>query len=406
LVPLRDAGLPLPVITLRKGRERPFLGRHPWVFSGAVGNVRGEPEDGDEVLVEAAGGKFVARGLWNSRSQIRVRLYTWIRDEPLARDFWRRRLRSALRLRDQLPGLDPASGPVRLVFSEGDGISGMVVDRYGDRLVVQLTSLALARRMDLLLDLLEEELSPAGIYLRTERGIGEEEGLALEDGVLRGKPPPEEIEVEEGGMRFAVDLRTGQKTGYYMDQRENRARVAAYAEGREAADLFCYSGGFALALAGGGARRVIGVDSSTPALALARENARRNALEGDRVRFEEGDAFKWLEAREAAGDTFGLIVLDPPRFARSRRGVPSALRGYEQLNELAVRLLEPSGILATFSCSGRVSRDEFQGVLQAVAERTGRPIQILETLGQPGDHPVSVSCPETAYLKGFICRVE
>jgi 23S rRNA (cytosine1962-C5)-methyltransferase len=396
----------LPVIAIRKGRERPFLGRHPWVFSGAVGEVRGGPEDGDEVVVETAGGRFVARGLWNSRSQIRVRLYTWTRDEPLDGDFWRARLRAALRLREQLPDLGPHRSPVRLVFSEGDGISGLVVDRYGDRLVVQFTSLALARRMDLLLDLLEEELSPAGIYLRTEKGIGEEEGLALDDGVLRGEPPPEVIEVEEGGLRFAVDLRTGQKTGYYMDQRENRARVAAHARGREAADLFCYSGGFALALAGGGARRVVGVDSSAPALELARENARRNALDGDRLRFEDGDVLKWLEAREAAGDSFGLIVLDPPRFARSRRGVPSALRGYGQLNELAVRILEPSGILATFSCSGRVSRDDFQGVLQGVAERTGRPVQILETLGQPGDHPVSVSCPETAYLKGFICRVE
>jgi 23S rRNA (cytosine1962-C5)-methyltransferase len=395
-----------PAVTLRKGRERPFLGRHPWVFSGAVGKVRGEPEDGDEVVVETAGGKFVARGLWNSRSQIRVRLYTWVRDEPLAEGFWRGRLQAALRLRDQLPGLDSVRRPVRLVFSEGDGISGLVVDRYGDRLVVQLTSLALARRMDLLLDLLEEELSPAGIYLRTEKGIGDEEGLALEDGVLRGAPPPEVIEVEEGGFRFAVDLRTGQKTGYYMDQRENRVRVAAYARDRVAADLFCYSGGFALALSGGGARRVTGVDSSAPALELARENARRNQMDGDRLRFEEEDAFNWLEAREAAGDRFGLVVLDPPRFARSRRGVPAALRGYGQLNELAARILEPSGILATFSCSGRVSRDDFQGVLQGVAERTGRPIQILETLGQPGDHPVSVSCPETAYLKGFICRVE
>lgn len=393
-----------PEVRLRPGRERPFLGRHPWVFAGAVGGVRGEPEDGDEVLLRTADGTFLARGLWNSQSQIRVRLYTWREAERLDADFWRTRLGEALDLRRALPGVDFARGPLRLVFSEGDGLSGLVVDRYGDWLVVQVTSLALARRLDLLLDLLEEALPARGIYLRTERGIGEEEGLVLEDGLLRGAAPDGLHEVEESGLRMAVDLRTGQKTGFYMDQRENRRRAARYAEGRSAVDLFCYTGGFALALARAGAAGVIGIDGSAGAVELARANAETNGL-ADQTAFLEGDAFRWLEEAVATDERFGLIVLDPPRFARSRRGVPAALRAYTALNELAARVLEPSGILVTFSCSGRVSREDFQATLQGAAERTGRAVQILESLGQPGDHPVSVSCPETAYLKGFVCRV-
>lgn len=394
-----------PEIILKPRREGPPLGRHPWVFSGAVATSRGDPDDGDEVLVRAADGRFVARGLWNSRSQIRVRLYSWDEDQPLDRAFWKGRLTSALEARRGLPGVSFQEGPVRLVFSEGDGVSGLVVDRYGEFLAVQVTSLALARRLDALLDLLEEALAPRGILLRTEKGVGEEEGLDLSDGLLRGEAPGDLLEVEENGLRMTVDLRTGQKTGYYMDQRDNRARAARFAPGRTAADLFCYSGGFALNLARAGAHRVTGVDSSEPALALARENLSRNGLEG-RGHFQPADVFQWLGEAQERGDRYGLIVLDPPRFARSRRGVPAALRAYGSLNELAIRILDPGGILVTFSCSGRVSRDDFQGAVQTAGAGAGRHLRILETLGQPGDHPISVFCPETAYLKGFICQVE
>jgi 23S rRNA (cytosine1962-C5)-methyltransferase len=361
--------------------------------------------------VESSGGQFVCRGLWNSRSQIVVRGYRW-EDLPIDEPFLRHRIRSALEYRRllaragriPLPGADPSSA-LRLVFSEGDGLSGMTVDRYGEWLSVQFTSLALARRMDLLLDLLEEEVRPRGILLRTEKGIGEEEGLVLRDGLLRGEDPPAALELDEGGLRLRVDLRTGQKTGFYLDQRDNRRLAGSLAAGRTAADVCCYTGGFALSMARAGATSVVGVDASASALELAAANARANDLEA-RVTFQRSDALRWLREEGERERRYGMVVLDPPRFARSRRGIASALQGYGRLNEAAVRILEPGGILLTCSCSGRVSRDDFLAVLAGVAERTGRSLRIVEVRGQAPDHPVSASCLESAYLKAVVVEVE
>ncbi|CAN5774486.1 23S rRNA (cytosine(1962)-C(5))-methyltransferase RlmI [soil metagenome] len=395
---------PLPRVILGPGREHTTAARHPWLFSGAVDRVEGSPADGDEVVLVDSTGNAAGRGLWNSRSQIRVRVYTTDPDEALDDTFWRGKVARALEVRRRVPDLDPRE-PVRLVFSEADGLSGMVVDRIGGWLVVQFTSLALHRRMEVLLDALEEAFHPEGIMLRTEKGILEEEGLELTDGMLRGHPPEGPVTLADGSLRMLADLRTGQKTGFYLDQRWNRRAVARWAEGRRAADICTYSGGFALHLGLGGAASVVGVDVSASALELAGENARLNGMD-DRLRWVRSDAAKWLEGERGAGSSYDLIVLDPPRFARSRRGVPGALRGYGRLNEAAVRVLEPGGILATFSCSGRVTREAFSGVLAEVAGRTGRRLRILETLGQPADHPVDPNTPETAYLKGFILQVE
>jgi 23S rRNA (cytosine1962-C5)-methyltransferase len=396
----------LPRVLLEPARERPLLGRHPWVFSGAVRRVEGRPEDGGEVVVLASDGSFVARGLYNSRSQIRVRLYSWTEEEPLDTDFFRRRLAEAVAQRARMGLLDGERSACRLVFSEGDGLSGLVVDRYAGWLAVQLTSFALAKRMDVLLDALHAELAPRGVYLRTEKGILEEEGLELSDGLLRGEEPEDVIPVDESGTTYLVDLRIGQKTGFFLDHRLNRARAASFAEGRRVADLFCYTGGFTLPLLRGGASSVVGVDMSAPALELARKNLNANRLDDGRGTFVRSDVFRWLESSADAGDRFDMIVLDPPRFARSGRGVAQALKGYAGLNELAVRCLVPGGILVTCSCTGRVSRDAFVSVLGAVEARTGRRIRILESRGQPADHPVSPTCPETEYLKCLICSVE
>jgi 23S rRNA (cytosine1962-C5)-methyltransferase len=392
-------------VVLEKNRERPFLGRHPWVFSGAVARVEGKPADGDEVEVVAADGSFVARGLFNSRSQIRVRLYRW-EPKPLDDGFFVARLRTAIALRGSLGLAESPASAHRLVFSEGDGLSGLVVDRYGEWLVVQLTSLALARRAPALLDSLQEQFQPSGIYLRTEKGILEEEGLELSDGLLRGAEPDGPVKIEEAGARFLVDLRTGQKTGFFLDQRENRARIAPLGAGRRVADLFCYSGGFAVPLLMAGAASVVAVDKSAAALELARGNVRANGVDEARCELVQADAFTWLEERTQAGDTFDVVVLDPPRFARSSRGVPQAIRGYERLNALAVRCLVPGGVLVTCSCTGRVTREAFIAMLGTVEQSTGRRLRILEARGQAPDHPVSPTCPETEYLKCLICRVE
>jgi len=319
----------------------------------------------------------------------------------------------AVEHRASLNLLDP-KGACRLIFSEGDGLSGLTVDRYGPVLAVQFTSLALWHRRDELLQALRDAMEPhggiAGAVLRTEKGILEQEGLEIADQPLFGVVPDAPLEIDEGGLRFGVDLRTGQKTGAYLDQRENRRFVARLGAGRDVADVCCYTGGFGLQLLAAGARSVRGVDVSAGALDRARDNAARNglgaALEEGRWTLERSDAFKWLEARRDAGDRFGMIILDPPRFARSTRGIPQALRGYSSLNELAVQCLEPGGVLVTCSCTGRVSREQFMGVVAGVEERTGRRIRIISSRGQPADHPISPTCPETAYLKCLVCRVD
>lgn len=391
-------------VVLKPGKEGAVLGRHPWIFSGAIRSVPRDMFDGAEVRVLAHDGRFLARGLFNGASQIRVRVYRW-EDAPLDGAFFVERVRNAVDLRRTLLGLDDPRGAARLIFSEGDGLSGLTVDRYGPYLSVQFTSKALyAAHRDPILGALQEAVQPAGIVLRTEKGILDEEGLELRDGVLDGAVPEEPFEIDEGGLRFGVDLRTGHKTGFYLDQRENRARVARYAAGRSVADVCCYTGGFGLYAAAAGAAAVVGVDASQRTLDLAGANARRNGLSG--TDFERGDAFRWLEAAAEEGRRFGLVVLDPPRFARSRRGVPSALKAYERLNTLALRCLEPGGVLATFSCSGRVSAEAFAEAVGRASARAGRPLRILERLGQAPDHPVQATCPETTYLKGLIAAAE
>jgi 23S rRNA (cytosine1962-C5)-methyltransferase len=397
-------GLPTATVVLKRQRARPFFGRHPWVLESAVAKVEGTPGDGDVVDLATHDGRFVARGLWNPHSRIRVRLYAFDAATKLDDAFWRGRIEAAVALRKEL-GLDDRAGAARLVNSEGDDLSGLIVDRYGEYLAVQVTALAMAKRLEMFCDVLESAVGPRGILLRgAERGLAKLEGLALPDRLMRGAAPSGPIFVHEHGLRFGVDLAEGQKTGYYLDQRDNRHAAARYARGRRVLDMFCYSGGFAVACAvSGGARSVLAVDASGRAVALARANAQLNGAAN--VTVEESDAFEKLDALAAAGERFGMIVLDPPKFARSRAAVDDALRAYHRVNRVAVGLLEPGGILVTCSCSGSVTRDDFHQMLAGVAQRAGRPIQILESRGAAPDHPVSVSCLEGEYLTCVIARV-
>jgi 23S rRNA (cytosine1962-C5)-methyltransferase len=393
----------LPRVVLQPRRARPFYGRHPWVYAGAIAAVEGEPADGDVVDLFSHAGNFVARGLYNSRSKIRVRLYSWSADVPLDRACFRSRLEAALRLRGPILHLDRPRAGYRLVFSEGDGLSGFTVDRYDRWLVVQFTALGLAQRRELFAELLAELVRPEGIYLRTERGIGQLEGLELHDSLLWGHVPAEPVVIEEDGLRFRVNLAEGQKTGFYLDQRDNRRVVAPLAAGRRMLDAFCYTGGFGLHAARAGAREVLGVDVSEPALTLARENAQLNGLEN--LTFVRADVFAHLDALAAAGERFGLVVLDPPKFARARHAVDEALRGYRRLQTLALRLLEPDGILVTCCCSGLITADMLEDLLAQLAGEERRDVQFLERRGQAPDHPVAASCLESSYLKCLISRV-
>jgi 23S rRNA (cytosine1962-C5)-methyltransferase len=393
----------LPRVVLHPRRARPFYGQHPWVFAGAIAEVDGKPADGADVDVHSHAGNFVARGIYNGRSKIRVRLYSWSPDIPLDRTFYLERLAAALHLRGPVLGLNAPGKACRLVFSEADGLSGLTVDRYDRWLVVQFTALGMAVRRELLAELLVELVQPEGIYLRTERGIGKLEGLELQDGPLWGNVPAEAVIIEENGLRFLVHLREGQKTGFYLDQRGNRQAVALLSAGRRVLDAFCYTGGFGLHAAHAGARQVLSLDVSEPALALGRANAQMNNLHN--VIFQRADIFSHLATLAEAGERFGLVVLDPPKFARARHAVADALRGYRRLQTLALRLLEPDGVLVTCCCSGLITMEMLQDVLAQLAAAEHRTVQILEYRGQAPDHPVNVACPESNYLKCIISRV-
>ncbi len=394
---------PLPQVILKPRKARPFYGRHPWVLDSAVDRVEGAPADGDIVDLLSEKGKFIARGIFNSRSRIRVRLYTWRVAEQLDEAFWQRRLESAIRFRDEL-GYGDRQGAARLVFSEGDGLSGLIVDRYGDYLAIQVTALAMAVRLPQIVPMLVELAHPRGIVIRTERGVSRTEGIELRDGPYWGNMPEGPLVIVDHGLQYELDLAEGQKTGFYLDQRENRVAAAGYLRNRKVLDMFCYSGGFSMnAATVGGAREVLGLDTSEKAVELARANAERNGLKN--VRFQCGDGFKTLESFVETQERFGGIILDPPKFARSRGSLDEALRAYHWLNRLAVSLLEPGGILVTNSCSGHVSREDFLYMLVGVAQHTGREIQVIEQRGASPDHPISAACLETEYLKCFICRV-
>lgn len=389
-------------VVLKPRKAQPFFGRHPWVFEGAVQYVDGNCADGDVVELQTEKRNFIARGVINTRSKLHVRLYTWDETESLDSNFWRRRLQEAIRLRSSLSRGERQA--MRLVFSESDGMSGLIVDRYLNHLVVQLNSLAMAVRWPILQALLIELLQPTSIVLRGDRSVAKEEGTELETGAVWGTSPAGPVEIVEHGVSYSIDLLSGQKTGMYLDQAENRLRVASYMGGRRVLDLFCYTGGFALSAAKlGNASSVTGIDTSERAITTAQINATRNEIHG--VEFKTGDGFQTLDEMAKQQEKFGAVILDPPKFARTRRQVDEALRAYHRINRLAVELLEESGILVTCSCSGGVSREDFLLMLSGVAQKSGRTIQILEQLGAAPDHPVSVTCPETEYLKCFICRV-
>jgi 23S rRNA (cytosine1962-C5)-methyltransferase len=390
-----------PRVVLKPRRARPFFARHPWVFESSIERVDGEPAAGEEVDVVSHDGRFIARGLYNAFSTIRVRLYRFD-PGPLDEAFWSGLIAAAARLRHEVLGLGSEQSAYRVVSSEGDGLSGLSVDRYDRWLVVQFTSLALYLRRELILRLLMHAMNATGAIVRTERGIAQKEGLPIGEGTSMGSLPDGPVAIIENGLTYRVDCRTGQKTGFYLDQRLNRLAAASYCRGRDVLDLFCFTGGFALNAIRGGASAVLGIDSSAAAIGQARQHATLNGLDG--ARFEEGDVFDVLSRLRREKKRFGVVICDPPKFAKRAEEVERALKGYLKLNLAAVDVLEPDGVLMTCSCSGLIGRELFADVIASVAEQSGRPIQFLEQRGQAPDHPVSASCLETEYLKCMICR--
>lgn len=392
-------------VILASGRERSLTRRHPWIFTGAVAKVRGAPAPGDTVDVRAADGAWLARGAWSPASRIAVRVWSFDPDQAIDAGFFRARIAAAIARRSP-PVIDPAQVTAfRLVHAESDGLPGLVVDRYGDWLVCQLGATGPERWRAELAAALAELWPCAGVYERSDVDARAREGLAPRTGVLAGAPPPPLLEIAEHGLRILVDVQRGHKTGFYLDQRDNRARVRGLAAGRAVLDCFAYTGGFGLSALRGGAAHVTQIDASAPALALAARNAEQNRV-ADRLAQVTGDVFQVLRQYRDQGRRFELIVLDPPKFADHPSRVPRAARGYKDINLLAFTLLAPGGVLCTFSCSGAVDPALFQKIVADAALDAGRDARIVGHMSQPADHPVALPFPEAAYLKGLVCQAD
>ncbi|WP_374687936.1 class I SAM-dependent rRNA methyltransferase [Promineifilum sp.] len=434
---------PTATLILKPGREKPVQHRHPWVFSGAIARMTGSPQPGDLVAIANHRGAALGTAYYNPKSQIQARILSWDPAESIDDDFWRGRLARAVRGRALLglkrePGSrgageqgssadtsdqrSPTADPLntaalttghrplttayRLINAEADGLPGLIVDRYGDYLVMQCLTLGIDRRKERLAGLLAELLAPAGILERSDVDVRAKEGLPQVAELRHGQAPPPELTIRENGHAFPVDVWRGHKTGFYLDQRDNRAAAGRpeFLAG-EVLNVFAYTGAFGVYAAAAGAPRITQVDSSTPALEMAERAMQLNGFERPDDEYIAGDAFEVLRYYREEGQQFDAVILDPPKFAYSQGQIDRACRGYKDLNWLALRLLRPGGTLVTFSCSGLVSADLFQKVVFGAAVDAGRDVQVLHHLGQSADHPVLLSFPESAYLKGLLCRV-
>jgi 23S rRNA (cytosine1962-C5)-methyltransferase len=389
-------------IVLKPGREKSLLRHHPWVFSGAIESVEGDPGPGETVEILTSQREFLASGAYSPHSQIRVRVWTFQQGQPIDSSFFRAGLEKAIRCRAVF--LAATQSGCRLINAESDGLPGLVADKYGEFLVCQFLSSGSEHWKDEILRHLEQILSPKGIYERSDVDVRLKEDLELRTGLLRGESPPELLQIEEGPCRFLVDIRKGHKTGFYLDQRDNRQALANYAAGRSVLNCFAYTGGFGVWALRGGAEHVTDVESSASAVGLSARHVELNGFDSARVDHVQGDVFQVLRGFRNANRCFDLIVLDPPKFVDSRSRMPKGTRGYKDINLLAFKLLKPGGILFTFSCSGLVAPDLFQKIVADAALDAGREAQILRTLTQGPDHPTSLNFPEGAYLKGLVCR--
>lgn len=422
---MTDTRYPTATVVLRKGRSKPVVQRHPWVFSGAIAAVEGEPRDGDIVEVEDAGHNWLARGYFNTQSQIRVRILTWKRTERVDAGFWHTRLDRAITARRAL-GLGlagEASAPItayRIAHAESDYLPGLIVDRYDQWLVIQFLTAGMERQREAILEALVSLMGQnlRGIYERSDVAARHKEGLRQQVGPLWGERPPQFVEIRESGHRFLVDLREGHKTGFYLDQRENRVRLAQQSQGAEILDAFAFTGGFAVYAVAARASHVTMIDTSAPSLELARRNVALNSSDPaasardpavvrrrERCDYIEGDVFEVLRRLRSEQQLFDIVVLDPPKFAHTRREVDRAARAYKDINLVALHLVRPGGLLFTFSCSGRVSADLFQKIVFGASIDAGRRAQVIGRMSQGPDHPVALTFPEGDYLKGLVCRV-
>ncbi len=397
------------IVIIKQGRERSLQRRHPWVFSGALDPARTNLEGiepGGIVEVRGADGGFLGRGYYNPHSQIRVRILSWDQSEAVGPAWWRVRLARAIAAREHLAGRDDLTA-YRLAHGESDGLPGLIVDRYGDYLVMQVLTLGVEVMKEAIVEALAALLKPKGIIERSDVDVRQKEGLSDSVGLLHGEPPPNPLVIREHSVSYPVDVMTGHKTGFYLDQREARGWLLSSpaVRGAEVLNCFGYTGSFAVCAALNGAAHVLTVDSSQAALDVARDTMALNGLGDFPAGYVCADVFQQLRRFRDEERLFDVIILDPPKFAQTASQVERASRGYKDINMLALQLLRPGGVLLTFSCSGAVSPDLFQKIVFGASTDAGVDAQIVGWLNQPEDHPVLLSFPEGQYLKGLICRV-
>ena len=390
-------------VILNKGKDKAAWQLHPWVFSGAIHRIQGEVQNGDLVAVHNCDDEFIAYGIYNNTSRVAVRLLEWNPAIEVNEAWWRLHLQKAVNNRKHL--LDKANDSVRLVFSEADFLPGLIVDKYADYASVQVHSAGIERQKEILIDELTKLLPLKGIYERSDLKSREHEGLADTNGLLWGELPPDFVDIKENGISYKVNIKDGQKSGFYCDQRENRYLTAQYATGRRVLDCFCYSGGFTLNAFRAGATEVTSVDSSALAIDTLRQNIEHNGFDVSKHIAVQSDVSKYLRQLGEGGEKFDLIILDPPKYAPSRSTLERASRAYKDLNRRGLLLLNNGGLLATFSCSGAMDIDTFKQVLAWAALDAGKKIQFIKQFYQPEDHPIRASFPEGEYLNGLLVRV-
>jgi 23S rRNA (cytosine1962-C5)-methyltransferase len=391
-------------VILKKGKEKAALQRHPWIFSGALEKVKGSPENGDVVKVLAANADFLAYGYYNENSRVAVRLLEWDENQTIDKGWYQQRIRTAIAARRHVLKKGDTN-TCRLVFSEADFLPGLIVDQYANFLALQILSAGIEQVKSDIIDILKDELQPAGIFDKSDANARTHENLEVAQGLLWGENPPEFLEVKENGILYNINIAGGQKSGFYCDQRDNRLLLADYTEGKRVLDCFSYSGGFSLNSLKAGASHVTSVDSSALALETLQQNMALNGFEASSNTIFQSDVNKQLRQFKEEGKTFDVLILDPPKFAPSRSALDRAARAYKDLNRLGMGLLESGGLLATFSCSGAVDIDTFKQIIAWAALDAGKEVQILKQFNQPEDHPVRISFPEGEYLKGLLLRV-
>lgn len=388
-------------LILKVGREKSLKRRHPWIFSGAVNRIEGQPGMGDTVTVCASGGEVLGIAAYSPHSSIRARMWAFGEiDTKMLEDLIANKMRIAINNRNKL-----SFSAMRLIHAESDGLPGLIVDRYGDLLVVQFLSTGVEKSKAFIIQQLAEITGVENIFERSDVDVRKLEGLQEASGVLMGDKPPAEIEIIENGLKYLVDIQKGHKTGFYLDQRDNRFAVQKYVKDKNVLNCFSYTGGFTVSCLAAGAAHVTSIDSSADVLELGKRNLALNNLPADKTDWICADVFKELRAMRDRRDSFDIIILDPPKFAPTTAQVQQAARGYKDINLLAFKLLNPGGILATFSCSGGVDRALFQKIVADAALDAGVNAQILEYLSQSADHPIALNFPEGEYLKGMICKI-